>query len=540
MARLFTQYLRHYEDWNALSTINAYRGLIAVGLLGAQSIPVLQAIVTITQPALFNTAVLLYLLSSVAAVICTTLRQPRIRTQATVFITLDIVFLALIMFAGTGVVGGLGALLIVFVGFAGALLDMRYAAFMAALATLATLAQEALRPLIVTGAQSALFQAGLLSGLFFIMAGLAQWLAQRIRTSQATVAAHAKSLRNLTELNRNIIEQMKMGVVVLDGGRRIQLTNAAAVELLGLAAPPERDTPLDRASTQLAGALDSWLHSPGGSTAAIQPAQRTLLPSFSILSTDSGHNADSDPPILVFLEDASRQSEQAHNLKLAALGRLSAGIAHEIRNPLSAIAHASQLLAESQRLDDDDRRLLDIVQRHSQRIDAIVDDVMGLSRRTDSRQPPLRLKPCVEQIIAEYQQYSDNPAAVSVAGIDAAQSVQFDGDHLRRILLNLWQNAERHARRPGTALAIRLTGNRNGAGTFRLDIVDNGPGIEGAAANRVLEPFYTTGNGGTGLGLHVARELCESNGARLIPVADTGGGRFRIIFSVASNSHDHG
>src|SRR5699024_669912 len=147
-----------------------------------------------------------------------------------------------------------------------------------------------------------------------------------------------------------IIEQMDMGAVVLDDAQRIQLTNAAAVRLLGLAATPQPGTALRKTSADVAAALDAWLHSPGNRSHAIESGPKTLLLSFSVLPSSSGRTAEANVPILISVEDASRQSEQAHNLKLAALGRLSAGIAHEIRNPLSAIAHAAQLLAESEQL----------------------------------------------------------------------------------------------------------------------------------------------------------------------------------------------
>src|SRR5699024_4467181 len=194
-------------------------------------------------------------------------------------------------------------------------------------------------------------------------------------------------------------------------------------------------TTLARLSPALSAALTGWLRLPGAPTPAVELPTRTLLPTFSVLPIFSGRAAGTNMPVLVLLENAARQNEQAHNLKLAALGRLSAGIAHEIRNPLSAISHAAQLLAESEQLGADDRKLLDIVQRHGRRIDVIVNDVMGLSRRGDGQPPPLQLQAGLQGILSEYRQQSENPATITLARIGSSQCVLFDPDHLHRVLL---------------------------------------------------------------------------------------------------------
>lgn len=536
-----TKRLRPHEDWRALSTINAFRCLIAIGLLGVQLSPLLQDLLVITQPALFDAAGLLYVALGGVALACIFMRWPPVQTQVLLFTVGDIVLLTCVMLGSAGVNVGLSFLLCVFIGTASTLLSMRSAIAIALLASAAIISQEVARPMLFANAESAFFRAGMLCILFFFVAGMAQVLAQRIRSNQAIIEAHAGTLRNLTELNQHIIEHMDMGAIVLDGQRRVHLTNAAATRMLDLSEAPAVGTPLARLSPALATSLTNWLRLPGAATPALELASRTLLPTFSVLPIFSGREAGTNMPVLIFLEDAARQSEQAHNLKLAALGRLSAGIAHEIRNPLSAISHAAQLLAESEQLDADDRKLLDIVQRHGRRINIIVNDVMGLSRRGDGQPPPpLRLQSGLQDILTEYRQQSETPATITLAGIGASQCVYFDPDHLHRVLLNLFRNAERYARRPDSALQIRLLGSQTDNNTFCLDIIDNGPGIDTTAANRILEPFYTTGSKGIGLGLHVARELCESNGARLKPVGCAEGACFRIVFSVPARSLQHG
>lgn len=533
------KHLRHHEDWRALTTINAYRSLIAISLAAMHFSPWLRPLLDIHWVPLFELVSLGYLLSCALAVTCTALRRPELRIQVALFCVLDVVFLAALVFAGSGVASGLGGLVIVPVACASALLSTRMAFFMAALATTALLFPEFLRPTLLGAGDSALIQAGILGLLCFVVAALAQWLARRIRANQAMIAAHSGTVRNLTALNQRIIEQMDTGAVAVDGRHRLQLTNAAAVRLLGLAQAPATGTPLHVASPALNDALMQWLQAPGQPPASFAPGGRTLRPRFSILPTFAHDTTGRATPILIFLEDTQRQHEQAQQLKLAALGQLSASIAHEIRNPLSAITHATQLLAESEALSPEDHKLLDIVQRHGQRIDRIVEDVMGLSRHNTHALPFIHLHTWLQQSLAEYRQLRDAPPEFNLAAMDVTPSVRFNPAHLRRILFNLWQNAEHHARRSDTALRVFLDVTHDDQGHLCLDSTDNGPGMDSDTLDRILEPFYTTSSDGTGLGLHLARELCDANHARLIPLATVRGACFRIQFAAADNTpHD--
>ncbi|HLQ86152.1 MAG TPA: histidine kinase dimerization/phospho-acceptor domain-containing protein [Salinisphaeraceae bacterium] len=530
MATSVGRQLQHFEDWRALSTINAYRLLIAVGLVGVRFSPLLQPLMQINLPARYAGLSLLYLLCSAVAAGCTVLRRPRLRTQVTLFCALDIVLLAALCFAGSGVGSGLGALLIVPVACAGVLLSLGPTMLLALVAAVALLAQEALREILLHTHAVATFQAVLLGAAFFITALLAQWLASRLRTSQAMVSAHSCMLHSLSELNQRIIESLDTGAVAIDGEHRIHLANSAAVRLLRLDARPARGSALQGASPELARALQTWLRQPGRGINPIEVRGNKLLPTFSLLPALKRGAAGSS--ILILLEDLQRQNELVQQMKLVSLGHLSASIAHEIRNPLSAINHAAQLLAESEALTSEDRRLLDIIYRDSQRIDQIVENVMGLSRRGEAELPPLQLKPWLEYTMAEYRQQRDDPPELLLDDVAEHQQVHFNPAHLRWVLFNLWQNAEHHARRPDTTLRIILSGHYDEDGAFFLDNTDNGPGLDADAVHHILEPFFTTGDEGIGLGLHVARELCESNGARLLPVTErTSGACFRIMFA---------
>jgi two-component system sensor histidine kinase PilS (NtrC family) len=238
--------------------------------------------------------------------------------------------------------------------------------------------------------------------------------------------------------------------------------------------------------------------------------------------------------VLILLDDAVRLREQAQQMKLAALGRLSASIAHEIRNPLSAIHHAGQLLAESPRQDAEERRLLDMIQRHTSRIDKIVNDVLRLSRRDAAMPSDIALRPFLERTVAVYREgHPGRACSIDLEGVGADVQVRFDPSHLQQILLNLWDNSFEHGVR-GAAESVRIvlgSGRQGPLGQVYLDVADNGSGIAPELRDRVFEPFFTTAHRGTGLGLYLAREMCEYNQARLLLLPGEQGVHLRLLFA---------
>jgi two-component system, NtrC family, sensor histidine kinase PilS len=239
--------------------------------------------------------------------------------------------------------------------------------------------------------------------------------------------------------------------------------------------------------------------------------------------------------VLIFLEDTAALAAKVQQSKLAALGRLSASIAHEIRNPVGAMSHAAQLLAESPGLSDDDRRLADIMHGNAGRISNIVDNVLGLSRRAQPRTEVVKLADWCARFAEEFCSTLQLPAAVVVTeAVDSGVEVLADPGQLHQISWNLAQNALIHAApTPTPSGAIRLRfGRISGSGRPYLEVCDRGPGIPLQDAERIFEPFFTSRAGGTGLGLFLARELAEINNATLLyRPAETGGSVFRIVFA---------
>jgi two-component system sensor histidine kinase PilS (NtrC family) len=328
---------------------------------------------------------------------------------------------------------------------------------------------------------------------------------------------------SLSRLNENIIETMQTGVLVVDTSQTIRTVNASARRLLGAGATPGQ--PLGSALPQLSERLRHWRAGAVENEPLVERAGgRELLPRFNYLGWGP------DAPVLVLLEDAALLREQAQQMKLAALGRLSASIAHEIRNPLAAISHAGQLLAESPGIAGENQRLLSMIQRHAQRIDRIIRDVLDLSRRDPSRQIAIALKDYIVRTAALYQEsHAQAPRPIEITEIAPDLAIRFDPEHLQQVLFNLWDNSFEHGSRQGTAITVLVQAGRDGAGAW-LELRDNGPGIPEPLRDRVFEPFFTTYPSGTGLGLYLARELCEYNQARLAYLPGAGA-CFRILFA---------
>jgi two-component system sensor histidine kinase PilS (NtrC family) len=226
-------------------------------------------------------------------------------------------------------------------------------------------------------------------------------------------------------------------------------------------------------------------------------------------------------------------AERVQQSKLAALGRLSASIAHEIRNPVGAMSHAGQLLAESPNLSSDDRRLTDIIQNNSERVSTIINNVLQLSRREATKPTRLSLGDWLDEFLPEFSQTMQVP--VEQIGVHEASGdleVRFDPSHLHQVVWNLCDNAIRYADpRDGIKVEIKL-GRLTPSYRPYLEVADRGSGIEPAAAERIFEPFFTDRKGGTGLGLFISRELCQLNRAILLYEPRSGGGSlFRIVFS---------
>ena len=263
--------------------------------------------------------------------------------------------------------------------------------------------------------------------------------------------------------------------------------------------------------------------------AFVSRAGYTLLPRFVTLGDAK------DSVILIFLEDLGVLKQQAQQLKMEALARLTASIAHEIRNPLGALTNAAQLLGETTGAEDDGKRLIKIIDEQSKRMNIIVENVTQLSRRDRVHPVRLALKTWLDEFIQHYSETSKVPVeAFTQYGVQGIE-ICADPDQMFQVIGNLCQNALR-ASPPFTGTALIKFQAGKGAGPEErpcLDVIDWGKGVAPETVDHIFDPFFTTTPKGTGLGLYIARELCEGNGASLNYHPGDGGvgSRFRVTFA---------
>jgi two-component system sensor histidine kinase PilS (NtrC family) len=357
------------------------------------------------------------------------------------------------------------------------------------------------------------------------VAWLAHTLAKYAVDSQELAKRRGHDLASLSEANRLVMRDMQDGVLVVDEQGVIMQMNPSAARLL-------RHNALSGSSLVenfplLFGQYALWKRTGSVSRDTLQldvGVQARLR--FVAVERNAAHGA------VIFLEDMQRIRAEAQQIKLAALGRLTASIAHEVRNPLSAISYATELMQEEG--DAKQQRLLQIVLDNTQRINRIVQDVMQLNRR-DRAQPEVFDLEAMLRTFAEEFNLAErlDPGVMVLEGMPGAR-VLFDRGHLRQVLWNLCRNALRYGRKLPGSLVLKIAAPE---GRVMLDVKDDGPGVSADNQARLFEPFFTTAPDGTGLGLYIAKELCEANGAQLEYCGQnvqTGAGQagacFRIIF----------
>ena len=568
--------------WTSLRYFCVTRLVIAAVLLGASLYGDERISIGTQNPALFaRTAVTYAVLAATFGYLAAT-RQRHFYLQLGAQLLIDVVGLTLLMSASGGTRSGLALLMLLPIAGSAILSPASLAIAFAALCSLATLGETIWREIRYDEPSSNLVLAGLFGIASFAIAIVMNRLAARLIVQERIARQRGYDLRAQIEINRLVVADMQDGVLILAADGTPRAANPAALRMLGL--EDARALVLDGwrghvGGTSISRQFVAWRSSAGtiGGTFDLTVATNHRdEPGESDVAAEDGSgrrlrvrfvapegDALASGRYVVFLEDLLRVEQRAQQLKLAAMGRLTASIAHEIRNPLAAIAHAGALLEEEtgdqlglpfgSRDMAGARRMVTIVRENAQRLNRIVEEILQLSRRAPVNVEPIALDPWLGMMVEEFCRTQGCSRSTIGLVMKVSPVIRFNGEHLRQVLVNLLSNAVRYAtgRESSVVIHVNLLANARylNATALSLDalsadrgdrvadeshalierielvIQDDGPGIDKATRANLFEPFFTTHHRGTGLGLYLARELCLANDATLDYSINAGGSR---------------
>lgn len=489
-----------------------------------------------SHPALFITTAVIYLTVSLFFITGIFRRKPGLDTQIIVHTIADIACITLLMHATGGVRSGLGMLLIISISMTSLFLHKRVTILFAAISALAIIGEQIYSQIVYANYSPAFTQAGLLGILIFISAFLATYTTKRLKESEKIAEQASHELETIVQMNEHIIKSMRTGIIVIKNDGRILMANNAALELLGNININTR-TNIKDVSQNLYQRFIDWNNHAIQNHQPIQQTQGLpdIQPGFSHVDKSNNVNEKLQGRTLIFLEDATQLAQRFQQVKLASLGRLTASIAHEIRNPLAAINHAGQLLGETSE-DAADKKLTTIINTQVIRLNGIVENVLQLSRQQRGTPEAIDLYQWLVQFREEF--ISTHKLLVSQIQIKITPEkfdVSFDSSQLHQVMWNLCSNAINHSNRELGNIIININGEiDDNTRQPYIDIIDNGPGINEETQTHIFEPFFTTSTKGTGLGLYITKEVIESNRAKIRHIPQPAGGTcFRIYFQQA-------
>jgi two-component system sensor histidine kinase PilS (NtrC family) len=509
--------------------IGLFRAVCGALLLGLALLLDLRAI-NVAAPYAFVIAASLYFVFGLAAFGWIQQERMQLSLPQTLLALLsgDVFFLALMMVSGGSTAAPLPILLFPQLAASGWLLRTETAFFHAAFAALVLLGLEAYRALggDIRGPQ--LFQTGLICVGYFAMVGIAVVIGRYTKASEDLAAQRGIDVANLEQVNRLIIQDMQDGVLVVDLTGVVRGHNAQVTRLLGGFGRMRGGMRLSEFSTTLHDYWRRWNEDVSEPLPPFKVDATQRLLRVRLVRIGSGLHGGT----LIYLEDHGRAQNEAQQMKLAAMGRLTASIAHEVRNPLSAINQAAQLLDEDGSVAPEGVRLLSIIRSNAKRIDRIVGEVLQLNRRDRQQPEVIRLGEFMRAITEEIMQAEGMPAGGIVIDIGDDLLVMFDRGHLNQIAWNLIRNAWQHCQKCEGSIGLAARAGYMGDAVI-CELADDGPGVPTEYRTQIFEPFFTTRSGGTGLGLYIARELADANGAALELLPKSPGAIFRLTFKRA-------
>jgi two-component system sensor histidine kinase PilS (NtrC family) len=511
------------DSWQMLQIFSVYRCLLssAFFILNAMH----AGTVGQEQPLLYVYILLIYFLVSIIYVFNAFSKHQSYYSQVTMQIMTDIIALTLIMHTSGGLPSGLNILYLPVIAAASVLMPGKNSFLFAAIATIAVLSEQLYAYLLASFKNNNTFTLAGLTGISLFATAIAvNMIYQRLKLSQNLGKEYIATIAKFEQIIALVLNRMPTGILVIDQNNNITMINQAAQKLLITSHLPQ----------QLLNNLQQWRTDPDSNTESynfeFNYNNNNIAAQFvSVVS-------DKSATVIIMLDDLSAQEKQAQNLKLISLGRLTASIAHEIRNPLNAISHSTQLLAESNNLNTDESRLLNIIQNNTERTNKIIESVLLLSKSKPIAAQKIHLQHWLQKFINQFSQQDPNNPVIDLQSPEENISIFFDPTHLQQIMTNLCENGIRYSiqHKKEAYLSIQVQSKNQ---QVYVDILDKGPGIDPENIKFLFEPFFTTENTGTGLGLFVAKELCRANGAKLeYNKLASVGSCFRVYFPTTNKS----
>ena len=502
--------------------------VLEAGLLGFVIInPLALDSVSLRSHTLGFVTTIAYLVTSCVLFLLVYSTRWRLRQHVAIGIAIDLIVFVLLLFSIHGLNTAIPLLLLFNVGASALLLSLRWSLLVAVLAGGCLLGNYIYGQFALQENRS-LPEVVMFIVTYLAAAALTNLLGRQLRESEVLAERRGEEVDNLARVNEMIIRRMRTGLLAVDADNTIRLFNESAWYLLGNPSPERRA--LTDVAPELSRRLWHWRQQQRSDSTPLSLAADTpsVIPRFTALGGP-------DELTLIFLDDTSLLSRRAEELTLTTLGRLAASIAHEIRNPLSAISHSAQLLREAQIEPASDQRLVEIINSQCQRMDGIVQNVLGMARRERSRPEAMELASWSHHFVADFHHIQpDMRDELRVSAPKGSLRAMMDPQQLQQIVTVLVQNALAYGRMPGEPARVTLVvhASDDESQAPLLDVVDRGPGIPASVAERLFEPFFTTSVHGTGLGLYIARQLCEANQGSLDYIPLPGGGCcFRIAMA---------
>ncbi len=493
-------------NWTSVRLLNVYR-LGLASIFFAQSFVSPSPLVNIVNLALYSWVSFAFLVLSLVWIVASSIERRGFHKQVSLQIYGDTIIIILLMHACGGISSGLGMLLIISVAISGLLTEQTLAILFASLASLGLLAEHIYSVINLPMYTGTSTQVGILGASLIATAIVTHKLVMRVRSSEQLIQQRERDIALLSALNQEIIENMQAGIIVLNRNDQIRHINRAALQMLHL--DRDKSLSLQRDCPGMHSTLDSWRNS----SAQELPLMQYTTGSDNLQISFRHLQSAGQPNTMIFLNDISSIRDSMQQAKLASLGHLTASIAHEIRNPLGAISYAAELLNESDKFEEADQRMLEIINKHTLRINHIIEDILKISRGSATTKVPIELDSWLPEFINDFCRSGLASPESFALEIEAEHaSLLFDAGHLGQILTNLCSNACIHG---DTDKPISIGVFVDNSHSLCIEVADRGPGMSRDILDQIFEPFYTTSHQGSGLGLYIVAQLCELNNASI-------------------------